>query len=308
MRGARPGSAWRFGAASGQVWTKPPTQRPDITAPSTICRADATAVQPRARGSVAVSAKLLGADSAIDGLRQAGSLKCLFPRVQGNGLQAVLINTAGGVTGDDVFSLDAAAGPGTRLTLTTQAAERAYRAQPGQSGLIETRLFADKDAQINWLPQETILFDGAALSRSLVLDLAPGARALYCEPLVFGRRAMGETLRSAAFRDRVEIRRTGTPLYRDGIDLAGDVAAHLARRHIADGAAAMATLVLVAPEAEARLDAVRALLPDTGGASLLRPDMLVARLLATDGYALRLTLVPILSLLLQESLPRCWMI
>lgn len=161
---------------------------------------------------------------------------------------------------------------------------------------------------MHWLPQETILFDGSALTRRLRVDLAPGGRLLLCEPLVFGRASMGEILTGALFRDWIEIRRSGRPLFLDRTVLAGDIARHLARPHVANGAGAAALVVHVAPDAAARLERLRGMLPDTAGASLIGPDVLVARCLAPDGFALRRALVPALGYLSGTDLPRCWML
>lgn len=240
-------------------------------------------------------------------MAQSGSLKALFPRPRGEGLEAVLVNTAGGITGGDRFRVDATAGTGTRLTLTSQAAERAYRAVPGAAGRMETRLQVDPGARLDWLPQETILYDGCNYDRRLDVDMAPDARLLLVEPLVFGRAAMGEVLSDARFTDRIEVRRADVPLYLDRIVLDGDIAARLARPFTANGAGAMATLLFAAPEAEAQLAPLRALLPETGGASLLGPDLLVARILATDSFELRRSLVPALTRLTGHDLPRPWM-
>ncbi|MFP4275288.1 MAG: urease accessory protein UreD [Paracoccaceae bacterium] len=229
----------------------------------------------------------------------------LFPRGR-PGVEACLVNTAGGITGGDRFSVRAEARPGARLTLSTQAAERAYRAQPGQSGRLDVALSAAPDAVLHWLPQETILYEGCALTRSLRIALAPGARLLMVEPVLFGRMAMGELLRAASFRDRVEITREGAPIYLDAVRLEGDITAQLARPAVADGAGAMAVLVLVAPEAEAHLSPVRALLPETGGASLLAHDLLVLRILAADAMALRRSLLPVLDRLSGDTLPTAW--
>lgn len=267
-----------------------------------------TAEFQRARGDVRLSTKSLGARTVIDGLRQAGSLKVLFPRQTGDAMTGVLVNTAGGVTGGDRFCLSVTAQDQSEVTLTTQAAERAYRAMPLQSGYITTHLNVASGARMNWLPQETILFEGANLDRKITVSLADKARFLFCEPLVFGRAAMGEHVHSARLEDRVDLRRDGSPLYYDKLRLQGDVFEHLARRNIAAGAGAMVTVLFVSPDAETQLDPVRALLPDTGGASLLRPDLLVVRALATDSFALRQTLIPILTRLSGTALPRPWMI
>ncbi len=255
-----------------------------------------------------VATKPTARGTGLDALRQAGSLKCVFPRPVAKGIDAVLVNTAGGITGGDRFDVTATAGSGTALTLTTQAAERAYQASPGQQGLLQTGLTVEAGARLHWLPQETLLFQGCDLNRRLTADLAPDARLLLCEPVIFGRAAMGEVLTGARFRDRIEVRQDGKPLYLDAMTLSGDIAAHLSGKAIAGKAGAMASLVYVAPDAETRLTALRKLLPPSGGVSQPGPNHLVMRLLAPDGYALRKHLIPILTTLSRSVLPRCWMI
>lgn len=126
------------------------------------------------------------------------------------------------------------------------------------------------------------------------------------ETLVFGRAAMGEVLRAAHLRDRIRIDRDGVPLFRDGIALDGAVQAHLARGAIAGGAGAVATVVLAGPGADGLLAPLRALMPRTGGASLLPGGLLVARLLAGDSFELRRYLIPALMLLNNGHLPLNW--
>lgn len=261
--------------------------------------------QPRAIGQAAVSSKMGATGSCIDGLRQAGALKLLFPRLR-NTVEAVLINTAGGITGGDEFDIQGEAGTGASLTLTTQAAERVYKAQQGQTGWVKTHLTARSNSQLFWLPQETILYDKAALHRSLRVDLASSAQFLMCEAVLFGRHAMGETVSDLFFQDRVDIRRNDRIVYRDGVRMTGDAAAALHHPAVGAGARAMASVVWIAPHAQGHLDAVRAHLGKTGGASMLDTDVMVMRLLAEDGYLLRRALVPVLDLLTRNSLPQCW--
>ncbi len=264
--------------------------------------------QPRALGAVRVSAKCVGTASRIDALSMSGSFKLLFPRPAGTALDAVLINTAGGITGGDQFTCEAEAGAGAELSLTTQAAERVYRAAGATPGRLSTKLSAQAGASLAWLPQETILFEGAHLKRRLSVDLAKDARFLMVEPLVFGRAAMGESLHAARFDDRVEIRRAGQPIWLDAVQLDGDIAAQMGRKALGDGARAMASLVYIAPDAEALREPLRALLPETAGASLIGEDMLVARLLAPDSYDLRRALVPAIKLLNSNEIPKPWML
>lgn len=252
-----------------------------------------------------LSTKARGGASVIDTLYQQGAAKAVFPRAA-RGLTAVLLNTSGGITGGDRFRYNAAAGAGTHLTLTTQACERAYRAQPGEVGRQSTTLQVEADATLWWLPQETLLFDGCALDRRLDCDVAPDGRALIVEPVCFGRLAMGEATVCGQMSERISVTRGGVPVVRDAWGLEGDMTAQMGRTAVGDGATAMVSLTYVGPEAEGLLAPLRTLLPPKGGASLLAPDILLLRLLAASGYALRRTLLPILDHMTGGHLPLCW--
>jgi urease accessory protein len=280
---------------------------PPITLQSVIPAWSATTQPPRALGRVDLSTKNTARRTALSDLYQSGALKMLFPRCNNDPLQGIIINTAGGVTGGDAFSFSAHVAKDTHLGLTTQAAERAYRAQPDQIASIRNRLVVARGARADWLPQETILYEACALDRRLSVELETGASLLMVEPIVFGRTAMGEVLRDAHFRDRIEIHRDGTPLYLDAITLKGDVTGHFARSEIGQGARAMATIVLVSDTARSVLEPVRSMLPTSAGASLIGHDLLVVRILAPDSFVLRQSLVPVLGLLNNNTLPRSWM-
>lgn len=264
--------------------------------------------QPRAIGQARLSGKRLGARTVIDGLRQSGSMKLLFPRGHGAAMTGVLLNTAGGLTGGDRFDVAATAGTGSHLVMTTQAAERAYRAQPGEVADLATRLTLAADSRLDWLPQETLLYEGSALRRSLRIDMAGTARLLLCGPLVLGRAAMGEAPRNLFFADRIDLHRDGRLLWADRVRLEGDATARMAGTATGGGCGAMATVLLAATDADRLLDPARALMPATGGVSLVRDGLLAARLLAPDSFELRKTLFPLLELFGGGPLPRTWMI
>jgi len=260
---------------------------------------------PRAIGTVRLSTKTVAGRTVLDGLYQQGAAKAVFPRAD-KGATAVLLNTSGGVTGGDRFDYQASAGPGTHLTLTTQACERAYRAMPNETGRVSTALDVQEGASLWWLPQETLVFDGCALDRVLTCEVAPSASALIVEPLCLGRLAMGETEVRGHMSERITLTRDGQPLVQDAWVLSGDMSGQMAQAAVGGGRTAMVALTYVAPDAEAQLTTVRALLPATGGASLLGPDTLVMRCLAATGYHLRRTLLPILDHLTGGHLPLCW--
>jgi urease accessory protein len=118
---------------------------------------------------------------------------------------------------------------------------------------------------------------------------------------------MGEAVRSAHLRDRIEIRRDGLPLFLDQIRVDGDLTADLGRPTLGSGAQAVALLIVVSPRAEALQEALRPALPETAGLSLIGGDCLVARLLAADSFEMRASLIPLLQQLV-GALPRPWMI
>lgn len=261
----------------------------------------------RAKGKARLGAHLRKDRSVISDLHMSGSSKLLFPRAK-DALQAVYLNSSGGVTGGDAFEVAADVAPGAHLVMTTQAAERVYRALPAETGRVETRLSLAPGARLDWLPQETILFEGGALDRRLSIEMAADARLTACEALVFGRHAMGEVLHDLRLRDRIDLRIDGRLAFADRLHLSGDAAATLADPAIGAGAGAMATVLHAAPGAATMRDALREMLPETAGVSALSAELLVIRLVSVDGYTLRGHLAPVLRRLSGAELPRPWMI
>lgn len=259
---------------------------------------------PRSIGTIKLSTKFFGGRTGIDRFRTSGASKVAFPRSK-DGVEAILLNTSGGLTGGDWFDASAIAGSDSRLVLTTQAAERAYRSTSG-AARISTHLSVAKGAVLHWLPQELIMFDGGCLNRRLDVDVTDGAEAVLVEPVVFGRRAMGETRISGSFRDRITMRHDGRPIYWDRINMTGPISTRLDRPAIAGGMTALASALYFGPRAEALLPIIRQILPKTGGASLVTPNLLAIRLLADDSYLLRQWLVPVLERLTDTTLPKSW--
>jgi len=270
---------------------------------------------PRPQRAVGRLALSFRADSSLAPTRierfyQEGCLKSRLPRPVEPGIcEAVLMNISGGIAGGDELTTSLTLGEHARACIAGQAAERIYRALGHDPARITTVITVGQGAALDYLPQETILFDGFRLHRALEIDLAEDARYLGVESLVFGRHAMGEVLRTGTLRDRIELRRDGKALLNDMLRLEGDVQELLARKALANGAGAMATILYAAPNAPALLDPVRALLEDSpceAGASLVH-GVLLARLLAPSSEMLRAAVVKILTLCRDGSaLPRVW--
>ena len=263
-------------------------------------------VLQRARGCGRIAVTAEGGVTRLARLYQEGCGKIRLPRdARAEGLEAVLINSSGGLTGGDEMSWQAEVGDGARLTLSTQACERIYRAR---DGVAEQRvaLTAGDGASLDWLPQETILFDGGALSRRLEADLGEGARLLAVEAVVLGRTAMNETVRLGTLHDRWRIRREGRLVFADDLRLDGALADLGAKAAVLAGRRAFASLLLVADDAARFLAPVRAALGDLGGASAFE-GKLFARVAAPDGFSLRQALLPAIEALRDDHpLPRVW--
>jgi urease accessory protein len=272
----------------------------------------------RAFGRAEVSFRRHGDETVLDRLYQEGQAKIRLPKMHGGQPQAVFLNTAGGVTGGDLLQSRVDWGVGTKALATSQAAERIYRSS-GAAGTIETGLSVGEGAKAEWLPQETILFDRSRLTRRITVDVAATATFLMVETTVFGRTAMGETVRECALADHWRIRRGGRLIYADTFRIGGsgvesdtdgfgDCQSIMSGRATGRGAVALATILFVAPDAEARLSPLRAILETVSsesGASSWN-GLLVARIMSTSGRDLRGDLVHVLQAFRGCDLPRPW--
>jgi urease accessory protein len=260
----------------------------------------------RAVGKIALAVRAAGGVTRRARVHEQGSLRLRCPNATGDELEAVIVNTAGGMAGGDRFSVEVAAGEGARLVVTTAAAEKVYRTL-GPDTLVDATFKVAAGASLAWLPQETILFDRARLSRAIEVDLTDDARLVLAEAVVFGRSGMGEAVTEGALSDRWRIRRDGRLMHAEAMRLDGGIAEKLARPAVASGGVAVAT-VLAVPGDDAAVAAVRALgesFRGEVGASAWH-GFAVVRLCANDGAALRHDLVAVLAALRGAALPRLW--
>src|SRR5207237_2574478 len=261
----------------------------------------------RALGAVSFDVQLQDGATRRRRLHESGSLRVRFPSPEGDGLSAVLVNTAGGIAGGDRFDIEIAAGEGARLTLTTAAAEKVYRAS-GPAAQLNIALRAAAGAHLAWLPQETILFDRARIVRRIDIDLAEDASLLLCEIVVFGRAAMGEKMLHGEFVDRWRLRRGGKLVFAETVRLDGDIGAKLARPAIAKGGVAIATALIV-PGDEAVVERIREAAETFGGEVGISAwnGFAMARFCAQDAAALRADMMAVLGRASPAALPRLWL-
>jgi urease accessory protein len=267
----------------------------------------ATFAANRAQGAVRFGVNLQDGVTRRGDLHESGSLRVRFPSPEAEGLSGVFVNTAGGIAGGDRFDIDIRAGEGSRLTLTTAAAEKVYRA-PGPAAELSIALKAEAGAHLAWLPQETILFDRARIIRRIDIDLAEDASLLLCEIVVFGRAAMGETMQHGEFVDRWRLRRGGRLVFAETIRLDGDIGAKLARPPVAKGGAAIGTALIV-PGDETVVERIREASDAFGGEVGIScwNGFAMARFCAQDAARLRADMMAVLGRASGVALPRLWL-
>ena len=258
----------------------------------------------RAEGRVALAVAAKGGATRRTRVAEAGSLRVRFPGTSGRGLEAMLVNTAGGMAGGDRFDVDIAAGGGAELLVGTAAAEKIYRSI-GTATQVSIRLELAAGAKLRWLPQETILFDRARLDRRIDVEMEEGASLLVAEGIVFGRAAMGETVEQGELVDRWQVRIGGKLVFAESVRLTGAVSKKLAEPAAAGGARALATVLLV-PGDDRHIEAVRAQ-SFSGEVGISGWNgIAVVRLCARDGATLRRDLAAVLGALESGPLPKLW--
>ncbi len=266
----------------------------------------------RSVGAGKLAVKFDGNRTQLADLYQRANAKIRIPKTHDKAMEAVLINTSGGMTGGDELSWKIEALADTHLTVTTQACEKIYRSQSGVANVTTSVEIADH-ALVEWLPQETILFDQSGLHRKIEINLAASAGFIGLEAVVLGRRAMGEPVRQISFADRWRIVQSGKVVHADNIKLEGSIEALLQKPAALNGAASFATLVICLPEsqtdqADLTLAQIQAALPrDSYWSANQIGTKIVARFVAQDMYQLRQRLVPVLYAARQQRpLPKVW--
>jgi len=241
-------------------------------------------------------------------VHEAGSLRVRFPNGNSQAaLEAVIVNTAGGMTGGDRFDVDIKVGDGARLSVTTAAAEKIYRSL-GPDTDIGVKLEVGPGGALAWLPQETIVFDHARLRRGIDIELARDANLVLAEAAVFGRSAMGEAVVQGQFFDRWRLRVDGALVFAETLRLDGEISQRLAQRAVTAGGVAVASIIKY-PGDDSDAAAVRVMQDRFVGEVGISAwnGLVVARLVASDGAALRRDLVAVLTALNAAPLPRLWL-
>jgi urease accessory protein len=266
------------------------------------------------RGRAEIGFAVRAGATRLKHLYQHDPLRVLFPLPpDGDVPVAALVTTSGGLVGGDRIEIVATVGPDARALVGPQAAEKVYRSL-GAAATVEIALDIGARGWLEYLPLETILFDGARLDRRCRIELADGGRAMAGEILVFGRRARGEMMVSGSVRDAIEVRRGGRLIWADAFDLR-DAPARLDHAAGLAGAQALASLIYVGDDAANLVEPVRDLQAQSAdnhvGATAIGP-VLIARWAGRDVLAMRRAYATVWQALraraagLPPALPRLW--
>ncbi|MGL5063891.1 MAG: urease accessory protein UreD [Microcoleus sp.] len=133
---------------------------------------------------------------------------------------STILHTAGGVVGGDRLDINLHLEASSQTLITTATASKIYRSS-GREAQQNINIQVDSGANLEWLPQETIVFDGANYRQNLRVELAPTGRILLWEILRFGRSARGEKFLSGEWQSRAEIWQQNRPLWIDRQRIAG---------------------------------------------------------------------------------------
>ena len=217
-----------------------------------------------------------------------------------------------------LFPTPAAGDPAIAVIVTASAAEKVYRSTESITTIAQA-LSVGAGARLEFLPPETILFDGARLLRETVAELAPDGAFLGGDIVVFGRRARGECFTYGFLREVWKVRRAGELVWGDALHLEGDIAHEIDDPACFDGSAAFATMILSPAGRDPRslLDAARAV-QRIAASTALRAGLtavagpVIARWLAADAASLRGAYAELAShfrceaLGLPRRVPRLW--
>jgi urease accessory protein len=267
-----------------------------------------TAVQTeRAFGQAMVRLAADGTVTRLVDLRQEGSARAMLPRSAPDRPEVVFLNTSGGLTSGDRIGFALTLGAQARVQATTQTAERAYLALEGPAGLTVS-ITAGAGADLAWLPQETILFEGSNLERRTEVDLGEGASCVMLEMVVLGRRAMGERPCAARLTDRRRVTLGGRLLWVEQLRLDQGALAAADGTAVLGGGAAFATLAVCGQGREAVADALRTLpVPDGVQTGISGWNgRCILRAVGTEPWPLKLYLGAAMARLTGRPLPRVW--
>ena len=258
----------------------------------------------RAHGQIALTLR----GNKLEELYQSGCAKLMLPKTYGEMTEAVMLNTAGGITGGDRLNVKIQVENGA-VVATSQTAERLYRSitEPAK---VEITLRAYNAATLHWLPQETIIFDGTELDRTVCLDMSADSKCLLAETIVMGREAMGEDIRVCHFTDNWRLYREGELFHAESLRLTDRVAEIMAVPAGGNGARLLSTILYAGFDAEQMADLLNSVVEACSSKCAMScwNDRLVIRLMSPHPRFARADIKELLCALSGQPLPRVWQV
>jgi urease accessory protein len=268
----------------------------------------------RAEGSCRIVLSGSERGTRVMDIFQRSPIRVLFPRARGDAVEeAVFINTAGGIAGGDRLEFSVTVRANASIAVTSQAAEKVYRAL-NEPARIATKLKASEGAKLAWLPQETIVFNRARITREMEIEFSSGAQLLALEWLLLGRAAHGEEMVGGQIADSWRVKKDGRLIWGDTFRATNEIFPHLGRKALLSDCKAIATLLYFGPNLDIMLEILRDLAPSLGCpcAATLVSGLMVVRFAARVSSDLRLALRTVLQLFGRElgpgpfRVPKMW--
>src|SRR5215510_5595664 len=251
----------------------------------------------RAKGSCRIVVKGSEGGTQIVDVFQRSPLRVIFPTIGATVVkEAVLINTAGGIAGGDRLECEVTAMASASIAVTSQTAERVYRALDEPARIL-TKLKVGDGARMAWFPQETIIFNWARLQRETEIEISTGAELLALEWLVFGRAAHGEQILGGQLSDRWRVKNNDRLIWADTFHVREEGYTQLKRKALLGNCKAIATMIYFGPKLSKRLELLRDISSSLNclcGATSVG-GLIVVRLAADSSWNLKLALRDLLN-------------
>ena len=243
----------------------------------------------------------------VSRMYQSGSAKLMLPKTYSDMMEAVILNTSGGMTDGDIFNIDVQAKE-CPLVMTTQTAERVYRSGGTKPAKVKINLSVSNTADLHWLPQETILFNDSKFERTLTVNLSSCSNFLGAETIVLGREAMGENICDCELIDNWRVFRDGNLFHAESFRLSNEVNKIITAPAGCNDARLLSTILYIGNNIDQVADRVANLIKQSSSdcAASSWKNRLVIRLLSAHSASARKDIERLLLTIRQQPLPRVW--
>ena len=238
---------------------------------------------------------------------QSGSAKLMLPKTYSDMMEAVILNTSGGMTDGDILNIDVEA-EGCALVMTTQTAERVYRSVGTKPAKTQINLSVSGKADLHWLPQETIVFNDSKFERTLKINLSSCSNCLVAETIVLGRQAMGENVYDCHLVDNWRVFRDGNLFHAESLRLSDEVSKIITASAGGNGARLLSTILYIGDNLEQIVDSVSDVIkqsPSNCAVSCWN-DRLIIRLMSSHSPSARKDIEKLLRAIRKQPMPRVW--